>query len=107
MREFFEPVSMIEKKEAGGELVTVSALLLDSWRQHVAFGNGIRMRTLEETVLRELVSGSLLAGAIIGRSHMESAGMAAWCQKELLSCARQGNFSRSEKLFRDTSWEFP
>ena len=83
---FFEPTSLFDLgKKPQPLFLTVD--LIATWIQHVSHGTRVRLRSLETGFLSELDSGRFMSAMVLARSHMESAGLAAFTEQELLKAS--------------------
>lgn len=80
MLEFYEPVSVLERREDGSTShVELDHILLVAWTCHMAHSMYSRLRSLEPGVLREISEGRLLTASTLLRAHLEASAMAALC----------------------------
>src|SRR6266849_388411 len=89
---FFEPVSLVEVADGKRRLLTLSADLLNAWRQHAAYGARVRLRLLERGIFSELQAQRVLSAMTLARAHMEAAAQAAYCEQMLVDTAKTGGW---------------
>jgi hypothetical protein len=99
---FREPLACVTVDAAAPNdqprLEAVDAALFRAWAQHVCFSVRARMLNLERGVLHELVHGRILPSAVLLRSHLESAALAALCLAEVRESSRTGDLVAICKL---------
>lgn len=61
----------------------LSAALCSSWAQHTAYATRARLAALERAVLAAVAGREALVAGILGRAHLEAAGVAAYAVNEL------------------------
>lgn len=99
---FFEPVSVIEDFNGSQKLGHIDGDLINSWIQHVCYSSRIKMMELELGILREISEDCLLSSMVLIRSHMESAGLVAYCYKKFRESLQKENFNELEFIIPKT-----
>ena len=109
---FFEPLSAVfvfplRAEQARGrrderQFVSISAGQVTAWANHVAYACRARMRSIEVPILREIHDGHLTASAVLLRSHLETAGLAAHSFLTVTNSAKSGNRAPLDDLMRKT-----
>ena len=106
---FFEPPSWFDLGKKPQPLF-LTADLLATWIQHVSHGTRIRLRSLEAGFLSELSAGRFMTAMVLARSHMETAGLAAFAEQELLKASGTASWddlkSTIQQMLFGTSFRF-
>lgn len=95
---FFEPVSVVIIEGGKRSLASVDAEIVTAWAHHVANSAMVRMRLLEEGTLEQLTERNLLSGMALIRSHMESAGFAAYAESQVVACADMNSWEPLKEI---------
>lgn len=99
---FYEPVAVIECKNNERRLVNLDKDYLRAWCRHMAYGPRVRMFALELQIAATLINQQLLPAAVLLRSHLETAALAAYAINELADAAKLGNSSKLSTLIPKT-----
>src|SRR5687767_4173447 len=71
---FYEPVSLIERDEKGrSRHINNDPSMLNAWAKHMAYSMRARLRSLEPSILYELLDGTSLGASTLLRAHLEAA----------------------------------
>lgn len=99
---FYEPVAVTECKNNERRLVNLDKDYLRAWCRHMAYGPRVRMFALELQIAATLINQQLLPAAVLLRSHLETAALAAYAINELADAAKLGNSSKLSTLIPKT-----
>jgi hypothetical protein len=101
MPAFFEPTSVVEQHGKDQRLLFVGPDDVRAWTRHIAFRTRARIHSIEGAIVRDLARGEALPAAILLRSHIEAAALAAHCINILSDCARRNDLdSLTELIYR-------
>jgi len=107
--QFFEPPSWLYLCKKPKPLF-LTADLIATWIQHVSHGTRVRLRSLEAGFLSEMAAGRFMSAMVLARSHMESTGLAAFTEQELLKASDTGDWDILkpiiQKILFGTSFRF-
>lgn len=111
MESIFEPISIVGGPIDGPRRVHgLSGVDLTAWVLHTSHGTRVRMSTLEDAIVTELLHRRGLTALILCRAHMESAGLAAYALQTLTNSVRKGEIDQLELvipkiLFGSSLWK--
>lgn len=99
---FYEPVSVIEHAGKTRQLMNLTPESVNGWIKHVCYSSSVRMMSLATGALSELENSRLLNSMVLTRSHMEAAGLACLCNREIRAFASCGDDSKLRDLIPKT-----
>lgn len=104
MPPFFEPISVVQQHGKDQGLAFVGADDVRAWTRHIAFRTRVRIHSIEGAIVRDLTRGETLPAAILLRSHIEAAALAAHCINILSDCARRNDLDSLTNLIYKTTF---
>lgn len=102
LQPIFEPLQIREVNRGKMSLIISCVDDLRAWQKEMGYGNIVKMKSLEDSILRLMFNKDLYACTILIRQHMELCGLLALSLDTLRTSLKENNFEALNKFISKT-----